>query len=208
MKRILISLFTVAFVFMFVVTNVSAQGLTAKGFLGGINMANVYGDDVEMEGIKPSNQMGFAAGAFLVYNFGENLGIRPEVLYSQKGAKYEEGEAKVTLKVDYLEIPILIQFAIPTEGSLKPILLAGPYVGIKMSAKTVMEIGDQSSEEDMGDEVKSTDFGLMFGAGVVFSDRFEISARYSMGFTSIPDVEIEDVDLKNKAIQIRAGISL
>jgi len=208
MKKMLITLLAVTLAFVLVFPNSSpAQGLAAKGFIAGLNLANVSGDDVEMEGISPSNSMGFTAGAFLVYNFSENLGIRPEVHYSQKGAKWEEGDVKMTAKFAYVDVPILVQFAIPTEGGFKPILLAGPYVAFNMSAKVVYDIeGFDMPDEDIKDDIKSMDYGIMFGAGVVISDMLEITARYGMGLTSVDDSE-EEMDIKNKIIQFTAGIS-
>ncbi len=209
MKNLLITLLAVALAFVFVFPNSSsAQGLAAKGFIAGLNLANVTGDDADFPGISPSNSMGFTAGAFLVYNFSENLGIRPEVHYSQKGAKWEEGGDKVTAKVVYVDVPVLLQFAIPTEGGIKPILLAGPYVAFNMSAKLVYDVeGADIPDEDIKDDVKSMDYGIMFGAGVVISDMLEITARYGMGLTSIDDSE-DEMDMKNKIIQFTAGISL
>lgn len=208
MKKMLITLLAVTLAFVLVFPNSSpAQGLAAKGFIGGLNLANVSGDDADFLGTSPSNSMGFTAGAFLVYNFNENLGIRPEVHYSQKGAKWEEGGDKITAKLVYVDVPILVQFAIPTEGGFKPILFAGPYVAFNMSAKVVYDIeGFDMDDEDIKDDTKSMDYGVLFGAGVVINDMFEITARYGMGLTSVDDSE-EDMDLKNKIIQFTAGIS-
>jgi hypothetical protein len=206
MKKITILVLTFALVF--VTASSFAQGITAKGLLAGLNLASVSGDDMEVDGVDPSSSMGFAGGAFLVFGFSDNLGFRPEVQYGQHGAKWEEGGDKVTAKVDYLDIPLLLQFTVPTEGSISPFLIAGPYVAFNLSAKVVFDVeGMDLPDLDIKDETKSLDYGLIFGAGVAINDMIEITARYGMGLTSTDDTE-EDLDIKNKTIHFTAGIRL
>ena len=189
---------------------VFAQGLAQKGLIAGLNLATLSGDDKDMDGISPDSKMGFAAGGFLVFNFTDAVGIRPEVLYSQRGAKYESEGYEVKVKLDYIEIPILLQYTVPMEGSVSPIILVGPTLGIKMSAEVETPDGDM----ELDDYVKGTDFGIQFGAGVLINNMIEISGRYYMGLSTIDDGlagmdgATEELDIKNSAIEFRAAISL
>lgn len=178
-----------ALILCFIVPNTFAG---VKGILAGINMANVSGDDVE----DSKNLMRMAGGAFMIKPLNDNMGFRPELLYNQLGAKWENG-GEFKIKADYLTLDLLLQYGISTEGNIKPILLVGPYLAFNLSA----EAGDV----DVKDETKSLDYGLAIGGGVVMSGKFEISARYVMGLTSTDDSEME-ADIKNKTIQILAGI--
>jgi len=97
--------------------------------------------------------------------------LQPEILYVQKGTKVtiteEEGEMTGKLNVDYLEIPLLLNFSFAQEGSsFVPSVFAGPYVGVNTSAKIKSSYGGESYSEDFKDSVKDTDFGLAFGVGL------------------------------------------
>ena len=90
----------------------SAQRITG-GFKGGTNLANFHGDDVEDTKLK----MGFCGGGFVTFSLSKVVIIQPELLYSQKGAKWEiefmDETWKVTDKFNYLEIPIFIKIILP-----------------------------------------------------------------------------------------------
>ncbi len=207
-KRIISSMFTVAMIIAPLLSNyVLAQGLTSKGIKVGLNFANVTGDTVEGE---LESKTGFALGGFIVLGITDNLGIRPEVLYSMKGYKSELDFLETTVKskfnLSYLEIPVLLQYTLPMEGSFKPNVFIGPALGIKLSAKDKVEEGPVGEEERDIENIRSTDFGLVLGAGAVLNDKITFDVRYNLGLTSIFD--IPDFDVKNQLISIMLGFSL
>ena len=119
---------------------------------------------------------------------------------------------KGTIKLSYLEIPVLAKIAIPTQGSVKPVLIIGPSLSFKLSAEAEGEMeveGYSESEEiDISDEVSGVDFGLVFGAGVdvlLASGTLTFDARYNLGLTNVPDIEGESYDVKNAVISFMVG---
>ena len=63
---------------------------------------------------------------------------------------------------------------------------------------------------DIKDEVKSFDFGVVFGGGLDFaagSGSFVIDIRYTLGLTSVDDSGF-DADLKNKVFSASIGYAL
>ena len=205
MKKLLTVLFALVLVFVYMAPQANAQGLTAKGVVAGLNMAKVAGDDVDFGTIEPSNRMGFAAGVFLNVSLNDNLAFRPEVLYSQHGAKYEQGGNSIILKVDAIDIPLLFQYTFSMDGSISPFILVGPYAAYILSAKIGYDItGMDLDDEDVKDTIKDLDFGVMFGIGALISGQFELSARYQMGLITLDDTDTE-ADMKNATIQIIAG---
>ena len=92
MKKMTMILTVTALILCFASPNF-AQGV--KGIVAGINLANVSGDDVEVMGVEPSSLMGMVGGLFMVKPLNDNMGFRPELLYSQNGAKWEEDEEYV-----------------------------------------------------------------------------------------------------------------
>ncbi len=166
-------------------------------------------------------RIGAAFGAFLEFSINDKFAIQPELLYTMKGVKGEfEGEdpdsgetvkVKGTIKLSYLEIPVLVRLSIPTEGKIKPSFLIGPALAFEISAEQEGEAKgetiDESGSEDT--DVKGVDFGLVFGAGVAYElekGKLMFDARYTLGLTSVPDIEgAGDINAKNSVISITVG---
>ena len=176
------------------------------GLKAGVNFANVVGDDVE----GAESKTGFAGGLFFMYQFNKLFAIQPEAYYTMKGATDEQtlaGEtAEVTLSLDYIEIPILFKVLIPIENSpIRPSVFVGPYVGFNSTAKAKLEYMGQSVEDDIED-IKSTEFGLVFGAGLGFpvgTNEVGVDFRYGLGLTTLDD-SAENADIKNSVFNINA----
>lgn len=201
-------------------------GQTTFGFTGGVNFAKWSGDDAEFteEGLElgPDNLMGFAGGVFANMKLGENLAFRPELLYTQKGTKYAEGiegfEVEMKMKAAYIELPLLLQLNLSAGEGLGIFLLGGGSVAYNLSATMSGEVSamgyTEDFDEDMKEEIKDIDYGVIFGAGVVINNSIEIVARYNLGLSSIADVDEEDLEgedapnVKNSAIEIRVGFRL
>lgn len=195
MRRVIVTIFAIVVVFTLSSASVSAQGLTG-GLKAGMNIANIYGDDVE-DVWDP--KIGICVGGFITYSINDIFAIQPELLLSIKGSKAEEeilGETvKTTMSLTYLEIPVL--------AKLGP-LFVGPSLAIKLSGKRKID----SAKADI-ENLKSTDFGLVFGGGVDFDlgpGKLTVDARYTLGLATIYEPEVE-TDVKNVVISIMVGYS-
>lgn len=185
---------------------VYAQGITG-GLKAGMNIANIHGDDVEDFGYE--SKTGLCVGGFVAFNVANIVAIQPEVLYTQKGAKYEDEffDGTYTLGLDYLEIPVLLKVIMPVQGMIKPHLFVGPYFARNLTARTAWEENGQSDEENVSEYVEDSDFGTVFGAGIDFglpAGKIVFDARYSLGLTSI-DASGDPADIKNKAFSFMLG---
>ncbi len=175
------------------------------GVKGGVSIADFTGDDAE--GF--SSKMGFVGGGFFCYNISEVFGIQPELLYSMRGATEDDEEGEIESTLDYIEIPLLLMVNIPTEGKIKPMLYAGPTFSFLMSAEV--------ESIDVKDYVKSTDIGILAGAGIGYkmtSGLLFIEGRYEVGFSSAFDLSDEQLeeweltenpDAKNSVISVMLG---
>ena len=201
MKKIMVFMMILSFVF---VGTLPAQmigdtGITF-GVKGGLNMAKWTGDDVKEitdEGFDQSYTTAFSVGGFLTLPFGNSLTIRPEVLYTQNGAKFEGSEegldAKFSMHMNWLNIPVLAVFNLGPIG-----VFAGPYFDIFLSGKTKIEMsyGGESfdEEEDIErDEVQTLNYGIIFGAAYGVTNNIDVELRYSQGLNSF-DKEPDDWD--------------
>ena len=214
MKKLL-----VIFVALFVVSSIIYAKEIKGGVKAGINIANFSGDDADPEsgsGVDKTSRIGIVAGGFVAIPLNDQFSLQPELLLSMKGAVYEASgtgwTVDSTMKLTYIEIPVLAKLNILSEGSVKPSVFLGPSIGIKASAKMKSEITvngvSESAEEDMED-VKSLDLGLAFGGGIDIeagTGKITLDARYTMGLTSIDKAESGETaaDIKNSVISIMA----
>lgn len=219
MKKLITIIATGVLTLMLLLPNPSSATGIKGGLKIGANSAKLYGDDVGNledllgEGLK--SRIGFSVGGFITFNIAEMFAIQSEVLYTMKGLRWE-GEIngatplKVWIKLDYLEIPVLVKIMPGTQGSVKPYLFAGPAVAIKVSGKVKAEFEGESDEEVLED-VKSTDFGLVIGAGADFGlgaygrGSLSVDIRYTLGLSTISDFEGDDV--KNGVFSLMVGYS-
>ena len=144
----------------------------------------------------------------------------------------DEGYGSLTMKMkqDYIEVPVLIKYNIPTQGSISPNLFVGPYAAINVGSKLEWEDvpaeleGEDVPEGDI-ENAASIDFGLTFGGGLGFAvgpkGKLTLDVRYTLGMTNIfddvdeGDYEVNKVymtddddkglDFKNQDIRIMVG---
>ena len=171
--------------------------------MGGLGLANLSfldfslgGQDV-LESAKQS-QSEILGGIGL--SFGKTFGIEVDALYMRKGAKFADEttikgvliEVDSNLNIDQLSIPILAKYKF-TPGS-SPFILAGGEVGLVISAKLAYSLTagqiSQSGEEDVKDDLRSIDYGLVFGAGyeaALGGLSVGLEGRYHLGLQNILD---------------------
>jgi hypothetical protein len=213
MKLATIKTIAIAAILVVCAISVSAQSSgssVAFGIKGGGNLANFYGDAVGNVDAK----LRAIGGAYLKFQFNEVLGFQPEVLYAQKGAKQTElinvggsfGTIEGEWQYDYIEIPLLLDFSVPTEGGMTPHFYAGPTISLLASAKAVGNGG----EADLKDYTKSTDFSLTVGGGINIGSgptKFVLDLRYVMGLSEFDDVGLNEIFLrKHNTIAFMGGI--
>jgi hypothetical protein len=174
------------------------------GVQAGLNFATWGGDDAD--GI--DTRTGFLVGGFAEYRLSQYFSLRPELAYSQQGFEAQALGFDLTLKQDFIQIPLLFKAGASLEGQpkLRPVAYAGPTVSFEVSCEAkVSGAGVPTQEDDCPDDfVKGTDFGLMFGAGLEYG-RVSLTGRYLLGLTSVDDTG-SDADVKNRVLAVLAGV--
>lgn len=207
----------------------AAQVTWEAGFKGGLGLGKLRGDTQVAEVVDPGPPVialsgdlkdfrtGFAGGAFATAKITEAFGIRIEALYAQRGGKgtvtvtqdgSPVGTANITFKLDYFEVPMLAVGTFPAGVKAKVNVFGGPAVAFKARGKVRAEAAGVSDEQDIGDSVESTDFGIAAGAGVSFAasegTNLVIDGRYTLGLSK---VDKGGTDLKNSGLSFLAGFS-
>ncbi|UCC43517.1 MAG: PorT family protein [Candidatus Zixiibacteriota bacterium] len=194
----------------------------------GLNLASFAGKtDVDSADIYRSADAGYIVGALtggmVAVHLNERWAVRTEVLYSMKGADWDAsttiGDTNyseiVWTRLDYVEIPVLAQFSIPTAGRLKPYLFAGPAVAFNIATEWKIEdegfVGGTkvyyfSKYTDDIPDVKDTQFEVVVGGGLNLgwgTTKVSIEGRYTAGLEKAR----EGADFRHSVFGITAGIS-
>jgi TolB-like protein len=168
----------------------SSKSRIAAGIRGGLNLprfAETFNNPFQGKYEKAGLQLGTA----LQLRLNKLLVFQPEITYSVKGEKsVDQYYTTHEYKLNYLEIPALIQFYIPTTV-ISPLLYTGPSFAFKLGNIDIKEDYWNLNDDDRTEidkYVRTFDFGLAMGAGIVFNTHkghIIIDARYTTGITRI-----------------------
>ena len=184
--------------------SVYSQPTLSLGLEGGLNLANVS--------ITPSqtsnSRTGLIIGGVLDIGISRNIGVTTGLRYTMKGFQVTNGGVTFTDKLNYLEVPALLKVKFPLT-EVKPYLVGGPVLGIRVSASEEQSNGIQTADVDASSAYETIDFGLLFGGGLDFNianktDLF-IQAGYGFGLSNIWK-QSTTVTVKNYGIQITGGV--
>ena len=214
---------------LIVLLTLSISPLNAQVQLGlqaGTNLGDVSLDPTP-EGVTTGMRAGIMFGGVLFYSFSPTFGLQVEPAYVQKGATVdvsltEQGMTIIqegTLSGDYLDIPVMLKASFG-DGPVKPYLLAGATVAfllgdteLEIDKATIngQDVTNQipSDEKEQKLEIKSTDFILNFGGGVLIpvgQVNIFIEGQYNLGLTDVNDEPNDDMKIKTTGIQIKAGV--
>ena len=132
MKKLIL----IAILLMLGITVSNAQGVRF-GAKAGANFSNASGDDTDgFDGLTCLN-----IGAVAEIEVSELFAIQPEVTYSMRGFK----DMEFTIKLDYVDVPVLADFEIADGLSLQ----GGPVFGINVSGKVEDGAGNDTDLEDI-----------------------------------------------------------
>ena len=191
-----------------------------------------------------SNYTTFGFGGFFEYWFSNTIGIQVNALYNMKGVKAKadfnvsidtlgfiagiQGDIEGTVKLTYIGFPVFAKIAFGGGNPVRPYLIVGPELGFRNAAKVTLEMKAKievagysvtesfDEEEDIKDQLESTEFALNIGGGVEFplgSAKGFLEARYGLGLSKINKATGEEVvdifgdkDVKNNIFYINVGI--
>lgn|SRR5690606_6596971 len=172
-----------------------AQENFKMGAKGGVNFANLVGDDPDGD-LRTSFHLGLVGEIPL----SERLYFGPEVLYSSQGTK--EGGVE-SFKLDYIQIPLMARYYL-TEGFN---IEVGPQIGFLINSE--VESNVVGMNVDLKDYLSSIDYGVNFGLGLKWKNGLFLQGRYNLGLANIfDDLKIgsnDDFKMTNRVIQFSLG---
>jgi hypothetical protein len=209
---------TAAFVLLLLVLSAGASQADVQwgiGAKGGVNISELTGE--LPEGRTSEGRPGPLLGMIVHASFGSILSLQGEVNYSSEGSVWkfqEELEDSIwvqigsvselgtynfeqTIKLTYLEIPLLAMLKLPLKGKWIPYAYAGPTLGFNITANSNIDAQPADGTTPLQPffqgqviNAKSFDFQGSIGAGLGYkiSDLFAtIDIRYSKSFSGVFD---------------------
>lgn len=161
----------------------------------GANLSNVSGDDTD----EFKSLVGLNAGVAANFAFSELISLQPELLFSMKGAKLEEGGDKIESRLNYLDLPVLLK--VNADGLF---FEAGPQVGFLLSQKTTVDIGGQTMTSTETEGTRKVDLGYVVGLGYQLSSGPSLGLRYNGGISDLSDPSGSSKQ-RNSVFQLQLG---
>ena len=158
-----------------------AQSPAKFGLKAGVNIATLRQDDVSYD-----SRIGLHVGGLAHIHLSPQWALQPEVVYSQEGAKLND----VKLKLDYINIPLMLQYMFDNGFRLE----AGPQLGLMVNSKAE---DDDENEDDLDDVFKTTNVGLGFGLNYLSYSGLGVGGRYVLGLSDISESNTSKVKSGN-----------
>ena len=180
----------------------AAQGFT-YGAKAGVNISTLALDpDGGGDGYK--NQLGLVAGVFAVKRLSGRLDLQPEGLFSMKGASADVTGASANVRLDYIDVPVLIRYRIQGSDRRSIHVFGGPSFNFLLRARSISDLGDTKIEQDVTDDVERFELAVVGGVGVGFG-RWMVEGRYGYGISDTDKDTSDDVKVRNRVVSVLGG---
>ena len=210
-----------------VVLSLAVAGATANvsmaqlsiGAKGGSTLNTVSGN--APAGTEKGMTFGYQFGATVNYGFSKMFSIQPEVVFIQKGGKYNSSTTDdfAAMTANYLEVPLLAKAQFGGE-KFKGFVVLGPYAGYWAGGKNKTSVLGQENKEsidfdndidDDGYKHNRIDLGINGGLGMQYAlgrGNIFLDARYGFGIFDMNKYETEPTGYKtqaNRSVEVSLG---
>ena len=186
---------TILFTLVMIV-GISLNAQVSLGLKGGTSFSSIQIKESSQSMKSTSdNRTGFLLGGFATISMSDKLKLQPEFLYQGMGGSIEN----VIFKNEYVSIPVLLKYGITDNFYLE----AGPQFSLLVSSK--------AADEDIKDAFKSSDFQVLIGASLNFTDKIGAGVRYGMGMSNIASSSFSNdlnTDIRNKAFMVMVSYKI
>lgn len=169
----------------------SASALKAQTPAFGIKAGPNFSNILVKGGNSTDYLTGLHAGVLAHIHLSKTWALQPEVLYSGQGGQETAGSLTNKTRLNYLNIPVLLQYMFDNGFRLE----AGPQVGFLVSAKNK----SNGLESDVKGSFKSPDLSFPIGLGYLSNSGLGIDGRWVPG---ISDIQKSGNSRKNSVFQL------
>lgn len=187
------------------------------GVKGGMHLANLHASG---ENAAPwKSDPGYQAGLFCTLRLHKMIVIQPEINYVSKKIRFSDTylgqEMTSTIKMDYIEVPLLLKVILfPNNRTFQPALYGGGYWAINLSAKSTFEFAGEKEEADIKKQITGEDYGILAGISIDWKvgkgkvGKIVFDFWFSLGMQTLRnDGEDDTFKVKNKSLTFMTGYS-
>jgi hypothetical protein len=124
------------------------------------------------------------------------VAIEPQILFTSKGANFNDPSGSGSFTMNYVQVPVLVQYNAAGSGRTRPFVFGGPAIALKAScdleglegAASVSISCDQLEADGL--KFRSVDYGVIVGGGVAFDmggRTVSVGARYDHSLADVDD---------------------
>ena len=184
----------------------------------GEDYSNFLGYEVSWIQHGTSNPVfGLQLGAFYTFSISDEFIFQPEMYFVQKGYQFDQTplyNINYRLHINYLELPLIIDYYLPFDWSFNPAVTAGLYSSIKISSNKTITLSDEEINGNVS-SVNGFDYGIIFGIATeikAWKGEIILDLRINWGLANVlsqPDNFISLSDdtgtVKTRAITLMTG---
>lgn len=159
-----------------------SQGQATIGIEAGMNLASIRFKDY-----KPPKRIlpGFNADVFMQIPFDEKWSFKTGLRYSGKGVIYERTPStgridSFTIRLNYIELPLMIAYRLSPEKTSGLVLSAGPTVGYGFNGR--IRVNHSNRPPTIHLHREETDQYKRIEIGYEFCTEYRINNRYGVRF--------------------------
>lgn len=183
-----------------------AQAPIDIGAFAGLNSSTLKLSRDLTPGESIDSRVGVALGGFVSVDLGSLFAIQAEAAWTQKGADLAGGGTTLAIKLEYIEVPLLLRFQLPLP--ISPFVYAGPALSFKTRCRVEVSGTTLDCDDPLAQlSLKSTDLSGVIGAGVKFGN-FIVSLQYDRSLSDIRESPGATTELKNETWTGRVGFAL
>ncbi len=199
---------------LFAVAAASSAGAQfVVGIEGGLNISNLtVTEDGQPPAIPYDSRTDVVVGAMAGFGVTPWLSVQLAGRYSREGTQQTEDELTASLRVSYLDLPLVAEARIPVgESPVVPHVFAGGFVqfetscGVQIRGTVSLDLDCETADA----ERRSTDYGLVFGGGAdvrLGPGAITLDVEYALGLRNMAtDPAIE---AKSRVLAFVAGYKL
>ncbi len=216
-----------------------AGGNVQVGPIFALNESRFFGEDVDVAlgdhfrwPLKTTT-----GGAFVRYNLNKKFSVVTQLIYAKRGDRFFLRETSndtastytYIVRLNYIDIPVLLRFTPPLHRNLNPYIIAGPSIAIAVSGDVETRLAQRTLEGETITEAHTLDrldiynvadiqLGLVVGIGLdiqIGRYGFLVEGRYSgylnnafsdiSGYDELPEGQEALAHSDGEAFQLRNG---
>lgn len=181
-------------------------------FKNGVLLSEHYGIDEKGYDykVKTNAKLSYVAGIDIVYPVNDLLNFRQSINLTRKGASHRirvgDSPMKIDVdyRVDYLEIPLLLEINLIKYRGMVFSTLTGNYFSYRLKSRYSLEGTVGNLKFDINrriDNFDDFDYGVSFGFEIKFANRLFFHYLSNIGFNFISYPTTEDIFVNGESLE-------